>query len=85
MAAPAAPTQAPGVFVGEDLAADITADITADIPADIAADMPADMPADISAGGEPGKVFHEMTDDQWEVLKDLLPAEMRGVDAVGMR
>ncbi len=77
MAAPAAPTQAPGVFVGEDLAADITADITADIAAD--------MPADISAGGEPGKVFHEMTDDQWEVLKDLLPAEMRGVDAVGMR
>ncbi|MEE9161353.1 MAG: P-loop NTPase [Candidatus Neomarinimicrobiota bacterium] len=68
--APAPPPQAPGVYVGADLAADIAADI----PADNAADMP----ADISAGGEPGKVFHEMTDDEWEVLQDLLPEEMRG-------
>ena len=67
--APATPTPAAGVFVGADLAADIAADI----PADIAADMP----ADISAGGEPGKVFHEMTNDEWEVLQDLLPEEMR--------
>ena len=51
------------------------ADITADITADIGADMPADISAD---GAEPGKVFHEMTDDEWEVLKDLLPEEMRG-------
>ncbi len=52
--------------------------VGADLAADIRADIAADMPADISAVDEPGKVFHEMTDDEWEVLQDLLPEEMRG-------
>ena len=57
--APAVPTLAPGVFVGDSYGPDIGPDMEADIVGDIE--------------GEPWTDYHDLDDAGWETLKPFLP------------